>query len=167
MSLAKSLAGRKRDSFVWDYYTFDEATGKSKCEVIVGDDRTCGNLFTGKNTSNLVAHLQRSHKQEYSEYTQHEQSKKCLRQGVKRQTECSRDGDTECRPKMQTLESCLQRRIVSWRPESNEHKERIRSVMDMLVDTNLPLTVIDHRSFRAMMKTMDAKFNLPGIQIIQ
>jgi hypothetical protein len=64
MSLAKSLAGRKSDSFVWDYYTFDEATGKSKCQVIVSDDRTCGNLFTGKNTSNLVAHLQRSHKHE-------------------------------------------------------------------------------------------------------
>jgi len=156
MSLCKLLAGRKRDSFVWDYFTYDEASGKSTCRVSVGDDKTCGTLFTGKNTSNLVAHIQRSHKEEHASYVQREKNKKCSKQGLKRPAQSTYG------PKMQTLESCIQRRIVSWPPDSNEHKERLRSVMSMVIDTNFPLTVIDNASFRGMMKTMDAKFKLPG-----
>jgi hypothetical protein len=123
MSLAKLLAGRKRDSLMWDYFTYDEASGKSTCRVSVGNDKTCASLFTGKNTSNLVANLQRSHKEEYSLYMQREQNKKCSRQGVKRsaaQSSLEIDNDTKCGGKMQTLESCLQRRIVSWPPDSSE-----------------------------------------------
>ena len=129
MSLCKLSAGRKRDSFVWDYFTYDETSGKSTCRLNVGDDKISGTLFTGKNTSNLVAHLQRYHKQEHVAYVQREQSKKCSKQGlrVKRPAQCSHDNG----PKTQTIESCIQRRIVSWPTDSNEHKERLRSVMNV------------------------------------
>jgi hypothetical protein len=163
MSLCKSLAGRKRDSFVWNYFNYDDTSGKSICQVCVRDDKVCGVGITGKNTSNLVVHLQRFHKQEHVAYVQQEQSKKCVRQGTstKRPSQSSSDNGM----KTQILQSCLQRHTVSWSSDSNEHKERLRSVMNMVIDTNIPLTVMDknYSSFRAMIKTMDSKFKLPGV----
>ena len=50
----------------------------------IGDDKTCGTLFTGKNTSNLVAYIQRSPKEEHASYVQREKNKKCSKQGMKR-----------------------------------------------------------------------------------
>lgn len=165
MSLAKLLAGRKRDSCVWNYFVYDEACDKSTCKVNVsvhkgdGIGKLCDAQFSGKNTSNLVSHLQRFHKEEYSAYTQDEQTKKNCRQGQKRPIE----GGIERVRKMQTLESCLERRVVLWPSDSQQHKERIHSVMDMIVDTSLPMTVIDNASFINMIKTMDAKFNVPSM----
>jgi len=160
VSLAKSLAGRKRDSYVWEHFGYDEIRGKSTCRVSVGEDKVCGSVFTGKNTSNLVAHLQRSHKQEYAVYLDRERAKKESQQGLKRAAEWS--GDGEPAKKVQTLKSCLQRRIVKWPADSQEYKDRIRSVMNMVIDTNLPLAVVDHASFKDMVNTLDTKFSLPG-----
>ena len=34
LSLSKLLAGRKRDSAVWEFFTYDQTTGKSTCNVV-------------------------------------------------------------------------------------------------------------------------------------
>ena len=162
MSLAKLLAGRKRDSLVWEYFAYDEATGKSTCQVIdAAKEKICGTSLTGKNTSNLVSHLQRFHKEEYSAYAEGKKRKQTSRQGqgVKRKAE----DQPEDRRKMQTIESCIQRRVVSWAEDSTEHKERLRCLMDMIVDTNLPLSVVDRPSFRKLLKKLDGKFQQPGM----
>ena len=60
-SLSRLLAGRKKDSPVWNYFVFSHETDKSKCNE-------CGSLFSGKNSANLVAHLSRMHKDLYEQY---------------------------------------------------------------------------------------------------
>jgi hypothetical protein len=51
MSLSKTLAGRKRDSSVWDFYCFDERANKT-CLCSVGGEtdttKTYGIKLTGK-----------------------------------------------------------------------------------------------------------------------
>jgi hypothetical protein len=54
MSLAKLLAGRKRENGVWDFFEYDETKKKSVCMAKVSDDgKTCGLQLAGKNPTNL------------------------------------------------------------------------------------------------------------------
>jgi hypothetical protein len=59
MSLSKTLAGRKRDSSIWDFYCFDENANKSTCLCSVSGEtetaKTCGIKLTGKNSVCLCA----------------------------------------------------------------------------------------------------------------
>ena len=88
MSLSRLLAGRKRDSPVWDFFNFDEATGKSTCQVGLETGRNngiCGTALAGKNTSNMVAHL-RLHKEVHLTYLEKERKMAEVKQGVKRKS---------------------------------------------------------------------------------
>jgi len=38
MSLSRLLAGRKRESEVWQYFKYDDMTNKNSCLVKVGSD---------------------------------------------------------------------------------------------------------------------------------
>ena len=56
MSLSRLLAGRKRESEVWEYFKYDDKTNKSACLVKVGSDvntKPCGLQLMGKNPTNL------------------------------------------------------------------------------------------------------------------
>ena len=63
MSLSRLLAGRKRDSSVWKFFIYNEKTDKFTCLVQdKNNEGACGSNLTGKNSSNLVAHIQRMRK---------------------------------------------------------------------------------------------------------
>jgi hypothetical protein len=61
MSLSRLLAGRKRESEVWEYFHYDDKTNKSSCLVKVGTDANkkvpCGLQLMGKNSTNLKVSL--------------------------------------------------------------------------------------------------------------
>ena len=59
LSLSKLLAGRKRDSAVWEFFTYDQTTGKSTCNVVENKAKTSCNIkLAGKNSIiYIVAHL--------------------------------------------------------------------------------------------------------------
>ena len=116
MSLSKSLSGRKRDSVFWEFFSYDEDSDKSTCQVT--DETTkvaCGTQITGKNTSNFAAHLKRFHKQAYANCMSKEKERNVVKsQAVKR--------DSSGAVKLQTIGECLQRRMISWPEESAEHR---------------------------------------------
>jgi hypothetical protein len=120
MSLAKMLAGRRRESYVWHYFNYCEETQKSMCMVV--DEKTgksCGMALAGKNSSNLVNHLSRAHKFAHEEYKQKEQKKAIDKLGVK-----SSAGNTcQSSKKSQSLEQCMKRNVVTWQKDSVEHKQ--------------------------------------------
>ena len=160
MSLAKLLAGRRRESSVWDYFKFSDDTQKSMCMVF--DDklgRNCGVVLAGKNSSNLVNHLARLHKEAHTEYEQKEKARAEGKVDSKRMRLVTQPTVTV---KSQSLQDCLKRRIVKWSNDSVEHKQRMTAVLDMLISTGYPVTLVDQPSFRTLMKTMDPKFAVPG-----
>lgn len=53
MSLSRLCAGRKRDSEVWKFFSYNEKTDKTTCLVILGNSKPCGTTLSGKNTTNL------------------------------------------------------------------------------------------------------------------
>ena len=56
-NLVQLLSGRKHESGIWDYFTYNKDTDKSECKVIVKNDKVCGKLVAGKNATNLKAHV--------------------------------------------------------------------------------------------------------------
>jgi hypothetical protein len=59
-SVEVGRSGRHRESGVWQFYTFDNGTHKSKCTA-------CGRLIAGKNPTNLKSHLKANHKDRLTE----------------------------------------------------------------------------------------------------
>jgi len=156
LSLSKLLAGRKRDSAVWEFFTYDQTTGKSTCNVVENKAKTSCNIkLAGKNSSNLVAHLKRSHKDAFECYTEKERVKQNTKRGVKRT-------GSQAGFQSQTLQACIQRRVIEWPDDSAENKQRQEGVMNMIVSTGYPVALLDQPSFRDMIKIMDPKFKVPG-----
>jgi hypothetical protein len=130
MSLSKSLAGRKRDSSLWDFFSYDSLGLKSTCLVV--DEKTnvsCGTQFKGKNTSNFASHLKRCHKEAYAGYIENEKQKDSHREenGIKRAHSGQVKSSTG--PKSQTLGECLECRIVAW----HMSRESSHSVANLLL----------------------------------
>ena len=92
------------------------------------DDRIqteCGVLLTGKNSSNLINHLSRLHKDAFTEYEGKEKDRLNFKLGLKRTVPDEFESPSF---KSQSLESCVQRRIISWDKTSAQYKERLGRV---------------------------------------
>lgn len=160
MSLDKMFAGRRRESSVWKYFEYNEQTRKSKCCVTDAKiGKECGALLAGKNCSNLISHLARIHKDVHTEFEETEKARNEDKRGTKRHAPDIAPGPSS---KVQSLEQCIQRKPVMWPKDSAEYKRRSAAVMDMLITTGYPVTLVDKPSFRYMLTTMDPKFAPPG-----
>ena len=60
-SLVQTLSGRKKESSIWDCFTYNVATNKSRCTVPNEKDEECGFQMSGKKTSNLKLHVKAKH----------------------------------------------------------------------------------------------------------
>jgi hypothetical protein len=149
------LAGRKRDSPIWEYFEYDMASDKSVCKVSESGKPSCNIKLAGKNSSNLVAHLRRVHPDAYKRYCENEQLKKNEKAGVKRRK-------IEEDRKVQTITDCFTNRIVTWPTASSEYIKRHDSVMNTVISTGYPASMLDQPSVREMLITLDPKFKPPG-----
>jgi len=67
---SSSVAGRPKQSAVWDYFSYESAQDKNVCEVIVEGSSLdsvmspCGHTLNSKFTSNLKQHLRKHHPKE-------------------------------------------------------------------------------------------------------
>jgi len=84
-SLAKLLAGRKKDSPVWEFFVYDAIENKSKCKALDSKKSECGVELSGKNPTNLSSHLKRFHKLEFLELEHVEKERSEMKSSVKRQ----------------------------------------------------------------------------------
>lgn len=156
-SLSRMLAGRKKESKVWDYYEDCEGSMKSRCIVVnAKTNQPCGVLIAGKNSTNLTAHLRRFHKDQHTELL--------LKTEVNQKTKKSHaiTFQPSTAHSSQTLQDCINRRIPSWPIDSIEHQRRQETLVDFLTETGYPVTMIDRPSFREFVRTLDGKFKLPG-----
>ena len=125
-------------------------------------NKECGIQLSGKNPTNLSSHLKRFHKSEFVELEIMEKERN-VKSSLKRKAEAELEGD------QQTIKQCFQRNSVDWHwhVDSIEHKDRVNSIVDMLIETCNPVTHVDKPSFRYMWKVGDSKFNLPGSQVLE
>lgn len=58
------MSSKKSDHPIFDYFKYNENTGKSSCEI----EGCSFPLMAGKHTSNLIRHIQYRHKEVYTDY---------------------------------------------------------------------------------------------------
>ncbi len=165
MSLSRLLAGRKRESRIWDYFESLENADKSKCLVVTpGSTLPCGTLLAESNTSNMISHLSRLHNEAYNDYIVKEKERQSNKKGVKRQGSgnLSYSSGSAPKSKTQSLEQCIQRHIISWPHDSQEYKTKLAGVMQMVIESGYLVSMVDLPSFKRMLKNLDTKFNVSG-----
>ena len=163
-SLMQSLTGRKRESSVWQYFQYLDGKKKSKCLVNDGKEKLCGFEVAGKNTTNLKMHLHTHHADVYADVCDKEDDKK---KTVKRKREHEDGSDTSTAGSSQacsqTLVECVNRRTTTWSKDSQEYKYRLDGVIQMLISSGRPVTMVDEADYRESMRRCDPKFVIPGI----
>lgn len=80
MSSVPSLAGRKRESDVWRYFTYDRSKNSSSCTISDAVTKsTCVQVISGKNPTNLKKHVQACHADVFKNLQQTESTRKTLK----------------------------------------------------------------------------------------
>jgi hypothetical protein len=153
MSLSSSLAGRRKESAVWELFEYIESKRSSKCLVFDDKGKVCGFLMSGKNPSNLKKHIETRHPVSFEEISK----KDSFRLSGKRKSPGDDHPSTT-----QTIGACFSRSIVTWDASSHEHKRREQALLRMFIETGCPSSMIDNKGFRTFCSTMDSKFQLPG-----
>ena len=155
-NLQRLLAGRKRESSVWQYFNFAADVGKSRCIVMKGGKK-CGVLIAGKNPTNLKKHLESFHRDIADEVDKQDTDTKSKRSDVQRSV------TVNGKYRSQTLSECFNRKLQSWPRDSREHKTRIDALVNVFISTGYPLTFVDDPTFRKLLIELDPKFAVPGI----
>jgi hypothetical protein len=163
-SLMQSLTGRKRDSNVWRYFQYLDDKKKSKCLITDVKAKPCGFEVAGKNPTNLKMHLHSHHRELYAQFCDKEDERK---KAVKRQREEEDASNTliggSSQGRGQTLFECVNRRTATWSKDSLEYKYRLDGILQMLVSSGCPVTMVDEDDYRESMRRLDPKFVIPGI----
>jgi hypothetical protein len=157
MSLSKSLAGRKQESDIWDYFEYHKDADKSKCIVVLKSDKICGAMLAKKNPTNLKTHLRCFHPEQFKLFAAADSARKCAKEQQKA------DGDVSHKKEiplpLNQFISMKQEAASSWAQDSLQYKTKLDSVLDMLIMTGMPVTTVDNESFHDMIKALDSKFN--------
>ena len=69
MASSSTTIGRPKKSPVWDYFSYNVATGKSICAVVTNKktNAMCGKIISGKYSTNLKFHLKAMHREMYED----------------------------------------------------------------------------------------------------
>ncbi len=171
-SLIKLFSGRKQTSGVWQYFEYDNEKNKSKCLVnlegngngISNSSKICSFPISGKNPTNLKKHLASQHKATWEALTKLEnEASTSSNVNIVSSTSCKRKLNESCPIRsQQTLQYCLQKRIDTYPKDSYEHKTREGALLQMIIDTGSAMNLLEHPSFVAYSRAMDAKFSVPG-----
>ncbi|XP_028668322.1 E3 SUMO-protein ligase ZBED1-like [Erpetoichthys calabaricus] len=149
---AQMFAGRKRESNVWKYFNYSADNNKSKCGVRE-ETKECGFLVSGKNTTNLRAHLARHHPATLSALDEENRTKAEKR---------ARDDSPGPKAVCQTPETCVTRAATQWLPDSVQHRRQLVALENMIIETGCPLGFVDQPAFRSLVSCLDSKFKMPG-----
>src|SRR6218665_3635016 len=150
-SLSTLLAGRKKESPVWEFFKYCTETDKSVCQVRDGKtEEKCGTALSGKNSSNLISHLQRLHKEAHAEYLEKHSEKDKAKTALNSKCHAADSSPAVVSTKSmvitrktQTIQDCFSKRHVTWSSVSSDHLQREKSVVNMLVESGYPVTMCD------------------------
>lgn len=94
----------------------------------------CGTTLAGRHSNNLIVRLRRIHEVANKIYLSKAKNKTEAKRGMKRTIDGTPGG---LLLKAQTLSECIQRCIISWPLESNEHQQRQKLQMKLFQNKNL------------------------------
>jgi hypothetical protein len=154
-SLKIGRSGRQRESGVWQFYSFDNGTRKSKCTA-------CGRLIAGKNPTNLKSHLKSSHKDRFSELEVVEAEFSRKREKNRKSKEGAKLSSAAVSRSNIDKYFGVQVKKDSWPKHSRECKNRDTSLALFTAVSGVPTRIVDSVEFRSFCSVLDPKYVVPG-----
>jgi len=161
----KQGCGRQQMSGVWKHFKYDAVLNRSKYLVVDECGKGCETTLTGKFTTNLKAHLKVAHKAAYDECSKHDATVHQLTLSRKNPAHSSTRSKSVATVAPVSIKEHLGK-AKAWPPESAETRKREHALTTMLIDTGLPVRLVDDASFRNFCASLDSKFKVPGDLIV-
>lgn len=153
--MIKQGCGRRQESEVWSHFKYDAVVNKTRCIILGAESKQCGKELTGKNPSNMKAHLQREHAVEFEA---------CIKQDTELRNEKKGKAILSYGSSSNSLPQIfLGKGGPSYGASSTEQLAREHDVTSWLIATGLPVRLVDGDEFRRMLNRLDPKFVVPGI----
>jgi len=159
--MIKNVAGRRQESEVWQHFAYDAVANRTKCIIQSSDGKPCNTTLTGKNPTNMKAHLARMHKETYDVCIQKDVT---LREEKK--VKAMRTVVPDSATQTQTIALMFRKPSAAYPSMSNEQLAREQDLTDWFVETGLPYRIVDGHAFRKIFKRMDPKFTVPGKSVM-
>ncbi|GES76765.1 zinc finger BED domain-containing protein 1-like [Rhizophagus clarus] len=139
-SKKRKRVAKEPTSFVWKYFKKEENSSSATCHVIKEDGIACGHYYNdGSTTSNLIHHLATKHK-------------------------IYKPGSAEEASHLKEVRSQPDIRIAikKRKPKSEaEYKQIRQNVTEFIIDDNQPFYVLQSKSFRKLILSLDEHFEIP------
>jgi len=141
-------------SDVWKHFKYDGLLNRSKCLVVDECGKGCETTLTGKFTTNLKAHSKVAHKAAYDECSKHDATVHQLTLSRKNPAHSSTGSKSVATVATVAPVSIKEHlgKANAWPPESAEARKREHALTTMLIDTGLPVRLVDDASFRNLCK---------------
>jgi len=143
----KPASGRKRESDVWKYFTYDAVADKSVCT-------SCEQKITGKNSTNLKRHLEYRHDDLFKLVSTADSVMKATKSAVTKTSLASA-----------TATSTTMDKFVGVSPyahDSNKYKLKCNLLAKYLVSASIPTRTVENKEFREFCHEADPRFEVPG-----
>lgn len=137
------------------------------CQFVDENSNTnCGVLLMGKNTTNLIAHLRRLHKVNVEEFKSKEKAQNGENIIIKQNNNQNmlnkiKTQKTMNHIKVETTSHSLNYEVSFWSLDSEEYKGNFQNVVDFVIESGSPVTVVDMPSFKKMIQNLQPKFKPP------
>lgn len=142
-------SGRNRESPVWDYFKLNIGDNTSTCAA-------CTKILKGKNTTNLVSHLESFHKKEYAEYLK----KKEKMDDIRKKPALSAPMRDSPFGKQLSISASVKKQL--YEEGSPKYTARLDALVRLFAKSGLSTTLIENASFREFVSALDPLFQLPG-----
>jgi hypothetical protein len=160
------MSGRKKQSAVWKYFTYESVTDKSKCNL-------CQKLLSGDNSSNLKTHMRASHKSESIEVDKADEVNISRNKTTHSSIEKSNLGKSISSASGASTSATSTKSIglsgyfkptrtpTVYPKDSKDYATRLKLLLGLFANARLPFRLIDQVEFREFCTVLDPCFELP------
>jgi hypothetical protein len=164
MSILKIGSGRKKESAVWNHFSYDASTDKSTCKLC--SVNLNGPVYLrGSNPTNLKAHLRSLHSsvsKEVDRLDSEAKLKLVKLENNSHQTSVSSTVGSSTQVSRATMDKFLAKeKRQHWPVHSKESAIRKTRLIELFSAACLPTRLVDLPEFRLYVQTLDPKCQLP------
>ena len=141
-------AGRPR-SAVWEYFSYNESTNKSSCQI-----ESCKTLISGKFTTNLKLHLKKKHNEKFLKVEKVELQN---RNQKEKKRYCNTTSKVRNDSRQRTLDDVMKK--TAYQKDSKKYKAVTRKLAICVATTNMPNRITDNEEFRDFVQELDPRYS--------
>ena len=149
---------------MWNYFTWEESTGKSVCQVTGADGNVCSQNITGKYTTNLKYHIKNKRPKEYSTILAIESTLKKAKEEAEAKRAISHKASVTAAKQLTLTESLSATK--QYRKESEKYQSITRKLAIFVGSNNVANSIVESAEFKEfILLTQDTKYLVGKLSI--